>query len=73
MYEIPLIEMEKEILLLSENLRSLQILLENSDYEKYIAHIYRLSYAMRWNQYKRQVPISVMSHKVIVTYMTYII
>jgi len=28
---------------------------------------------MRWNQYQRTAPISVMSHKVVVVYLSYII
>lgn len=43
------------------------------NYEKYLAHIYRLSFSMRWNQYQRTTPISVMSHKVVVAYVAYVI
>lgn len=72
-YDVPLWEMRKELDILSQRLESLKILRENDQYAKYIAHIYRLSYSMRWNQYKRNTPISVMSHKVIVAYSSYII
>lgn len=72
-YEVPLGEIKKELNILSEDLISLKELLNNTDHEKYLAHIYRLSSSMRWNQYQRTSPISVMSHKVIVTYISYII
>lgn len=73
MYELPLQQMHMEIQDVSQQLDSLKNLLENTNHEKYLAHIYRLSFSMRWNQYKRNTPISVMSHKVIVTYISYII
>jgi len=72
-YEVPLGEIKKELNILSERLISLQELLSNKNHEKYLAHIYRLSFSMRWNQYQRNTPISVMSHKVIVTYISYVI
>lgn len=72
-YEVPLIEIEKNLKDLSEDLQSLQELLNTSDYEKYLGHIFRLSFSMRWNQYQRSTPISVMSHKVVVCYLSYII
>ncbi len=72
-YEVPLGQMREEIHELAKNLWSLQDLLQNANHEKYLAHIYRLSFSMRWNQYKRNTPISVMSHKVVVAYLSYII
>ena len=72
-FEIPLSLMQDEIQEFAKNLHSLAFLLENAQAEKYLAHIYRLSFSMRWNQYTRKTPISVMSHKVIVTYLSYII
>jgi len=69
----PLAEMKKELTELSSELPSLKELMRNTDHEKYLAHIYRLSFSMRWNQYGRNTPISVMSHKVIVAYLSYII
>jgi len=72
-YEVPLSEMKKELAELSKNLPSLKELMRNTDHEKYLAHIYRLSFSMRWNQYGRNTPISVMSHKVVVAYLSYII
>lgn len=72
-YEVPLEEIKKELTVLSKDLLSLKELLRNTDHEKYLAHIYRLSCSMRWNQYQRAAPISVMSHKVVVAYISYII
>lgn len=73
MYEVPLLWLKKELEALWESLQGLKHLLQNESYEKYVAHIYRLSFSMRWNQCQRTIPISVMSHKVIVTYLSYII
>jgi len=72
-YEVPLSEIKKSLKKLSSELPSLKELLRNSDHEKYLGHIFRLSYSMRWNQYQRSTPISVMSHKVVVCYVSYII
>ena len=65
--------MKKDLKSLANELPSLKDLLKNTDSEKYLAHIYRLSVSMRWNQYGRNTPISVMSHKVIVVYLSYVI
>jgi hypothetical protein len=72
-YEVPLREIKNELTSLSEELESLKELMRNTDQEKYLAHIFRLSYSMRWNQYQRNTPISVMSHKVVVAYISYVI
>lgn len=72
-YEVPLGEIKTSLNELSGDLESLKELLRNSDHEKYLAHIFRLSYSMRWNQYQRNTPISVMSHKVVVCYISYVI
>jgi len=40
---------------------------------KYLTHIRRLLHCMRWNQQNRIFPISVMSHLVITTFLTYLI
>lgn len=73
MYEVPL----KEINLALENKRkklySLDTLLKNDNYIKYLTHIRRLIHSKRWNQQKRIFPISVMSHLVIITFLSYII
>ena len=73
MYEVPLKELKEALQIWAQELKSLKKLLENPNYEKYLAHIYRLSFSMRWNQYHRTAPISVMSHKVVVVYLSYII
>ena len=73
MYEIYMQEMDTELNMLSEKLSSLHELRNNQKYQKYLSHIYRLSFSMRWNQYNRNTPISVMSHTVIVVYLSYII
>ncbi len=72
-YEVPLDDIKKDLVLFSSQLRSIKELLDTPDYEKYLGHIYRLSFSMRWNQYQRSTPISVMSHKVIVAYASYVI
>ncbi len=72
-YEVPLNSIKKDLEDLSHSLESLSELLNNKNHEKYLAHIYRLSYSMRWNQYQRNTPISVMSHKVVVAYSAYVI
>lgn len=72
-YEVPLNEIknwfEKDI----KNLKSMEILLNNTWYLKYLSHIRRLSHCMRWNQQNRIFPISVMSHLILITFLTYII
>lgn len=73
MYEVPLADIQTSLSQLSKNLESVDFLLCDTHSQKFLAHIQRLSFAMRWNQYQRNTPISVMSHKVIVTYLTYII
>lgn len=72
-YEVPLEKMKTELKELEAMTSSLALLRKTPDYEKYLAHIYRLSSAMRWNQYNRSTPISVMSHKVVVAYLSYVI
>lgn len=73
MYEIYMQEMREELDRISHTVSSLKILQNTKKYQSYLSHIFRLSVAMRWNQYARQVPISVMSHSVIVAYISYII
>jgi putative hydrolase of HD superfamily len=72
-YAVPLQKIQQELQDLSKSLPSLQELLQDKNLESYLAHVYRLSFSMRWNQYNRRTPISVMSHKVIVAYLSYII
>lgn len=73
MYEVPY----KEIMALLDkkrkDLKSLDILLKNPNYEKYLSNIRKLSHSLRWNQQKRMFPISVMAHLVLITFLSYVI
>jgi hypothetical protein len=51
MYEVPMGEMKSELKKLANTLPSLKNLMNSNDSEKYLSHIYRLSFSMRWNQY----------------------
>ncbi len=73
MYEVPVTELRSSLRDMSKQLVSLEELLKNTDFQKYLSHIQRLSFAVRWNQYQRVFPISVMSHKVVVAYLSYVI
>ena len=73
MYEVPLSEISSQIDHMKENLYSLDELMDNTDHQKYLAHVNRLSFSMRWNHVNRKFPISVMSHLVIVAFVSYII
>ena len=73
MYEVPLSELASDIDLCRKNLDSLDELMDNTQYQKYLSHINRLSFSMRWNHVHRKFPISVMSHQVIVWFLSYII
>lgn len=72
-YENILIEMQSELNEQAWELGSLKELLNNGGYKKYLLHIRGLSQSMRWNQDKRDFPISVMAHLVYVTFISYII
>ena len=54
-------------------LYSLNQILNNEKYRTYLSHIRRLSHAMRWAWKKRNYDISVMSHLVIVTFISYVL
>jgi len=54
-------------------LYSLKQILNNEKYRTYLSHIRRLSHAMRWAWKKRNYDISVMSHLVVVTFISYIL
>lgn len=73
MYEVPLKQIQIWFQEDMKKLASIQELLKNDNYEKYLTHIRRLSHCMRWNQQKRIFPISVMSHLLIITFITYIL
>lgn len=72
-YENILEEMYWELQKQAMDLSSLKELIENKGYKKYLLHIRGLSQSMRWNQDKRDFPISVMAHLVYVTFISYII
>ncbi|EKE27461.1 MAG: hypothetical protein ACD_3C00205G0014 [uncultured bacterium (gcode 4)] len=55
-----------------KELQSLKTLLQNDNYNKYLSQIRRLTHSMRWNQHNRIYPISVMSHLVVITFITYV-
>lgn len=73
MYDVPLTQITINLEEKRKTLKSLDILLNNDNYKKYLTHIRRLSHSMRWNQQKRIFPISVMSHLVLITFISYII
>lgn len=73
MYDIPLRTINSHLENIRKDLKSLDILLSNDNYMKYLSHIRRLSHSIRWNQQKRIFPISVMSHLVIITFLSYIV
>ena len=54
-------------------LLSLDELLWNEDFEKYLSHVRGLSHSFRWIQENRLFPVSVMSHLVYVTFISYVI
>ncbi len=72
MYEIPYKEIMASLDLMRKDLKSLDLLLKNPNYEKYLANIRKLSHSLRWNQQKRMFPISVMSHLVLTTFLSYV-
>ena len=73
MYEVPLSEISSQIDEMKQDLYCLRELMDNTDHQKYLAHVNRLSFSMRWNHVSRKFPISVMSHLVIVAFVSYII
>jgi len=73
MYEVPLNQINISLEDLRHKLSSLNILLKNENYKKYLSHIRRLNHSMRWTWQTRTFPVSVMSHLVIITYISYII
>jgi hypothetical protein len=54
-------------------LASLDELLSNENYEKYLSHVRGLSHSYRWMQENRLFPVSVMAHLVYVTFISYVI
>ena len=72
-YDVPLNQIKKFLEKESKELKSLNSLLDSSNYKKYLLHIRRLSHSMRWAGKQRNYPISVMSHLVIITFISYIL
>lgn len=72
-YDVPLSQIEIDLEKSRKEVKSLDILLKNENYKKYILNIRRLSHAMRWSGEAKVIPISVMSHLVIVGFISYII
>ena len=54
-------------------LNSLNILLKTDNYKNYLSHIRRLIHCKRWSWAKRNYAVSVMSHLVIVTFISYVL
>lgn len=54
-------------------LHCLKQLVNNDDYKKYLGHIRRLSHCKRWSGRKRNYDVSVMSHLVMVTFISYVL
>jgi len=73
MYDVPLTQIKDDLIKYRKELKSLDLLMDNDNYKKYLSHIRRLSHSLRWNQQTRTYPISVMSHLVITTFISYII
>jgi len=68
------VAMDQIMAYLDENktkLYSLWELMKNDDYKKYLWHIRRLSHCKRWSWKNRDYEVSVMSHLVIVTFISY--
>lgn len=72
MYEVPYKEIMNQLDEKRKDLKSLDMLLKNPNYEKYLSNIRKLSHSLRWNQQKRMFPISVMAHLVLITFLSYV-
>ena len=72
-YDVVLLEIEEYLAEAREELKSLDILLDNENYKKYLSHIRRLSHIKRWNQAIRKYDTSVISHLVFTAFLAYII
>jgi hypothetical protein len=73
MYEVPYNDIIVYLNEKRKEVKSLDTLLKNQNYEKYLSNIRKLSHSLRWNQEKRIFPISVMSHLAFITYISYLI
>lgn len=72
-YEVPLEQINSFLFEKRKTLKSLDLLLSNENYKRYLSNIRRLSHSMRWSWQTRIFPISVMSHLVIITFISYIL
>lgn len=72
-YDVALEEMNTYFDENKKHFYSLKQILNNENYRTYLSHIRRLSHAMRWSGKKRNYPISVMAHLVIVIFLSYIL
>ncbi|MDD2907773.1 MAG: HD domain-containing protein [Candidatus Gracilibacteria bacterium] len=72
-YEVPLDQINSFLYTKRSELKSLDILLTNENYKKYLSHIRRLNHSMRWSGQTRIFPVSVMSHLVIITFISYVL
>lgn len=72
-YEVPLDQINSFLYSKRNELKSLDLLLSNDNYKKYLSHIRRLNHSMRWSGQTRIFPTSVMSHLVVITFISYII
>jgi len=72
-YDVALSEINSYFDKNKDKLYSLKQLLKSDNYKNYLSHIRRLSHAMRWSWRQRKYPVSVMSHLVIVTFISYLL
>ena len=72
-YDVAMEQIQEYLEKNKEKLYSLWKLLENDEYKKYLWHIRRLSHCKRWSGRKRNYEVSVMSHLVMVTFISYIL
>ena len=73
MFEVPYKEIMASLEIKRQELKSLDTLLKNANYEKYLLNIRKLSHSYRWSKQKRIFPITVMAHLVLTTFLSYII
>jgi putative hydrolases of HD superfamily len=72
-YEVPMSQINASLEKIKKKVKSLDILLKNENYKKYLFNIKRLSHITRWNGKVKFLPISVMSHLVTVCFISYVI
>lgn len=72
-YEVPLDQINSFLYTKRSELKSLDLLLSSENYKRYLSHIRRLNHSMRWSGQTRIFPISVMSHLVVITFISYVL